>query len=139
MLFLIVACWQNISAYFEMTDFDNFYQKLLELAKSYEKKQTMLKINRDLNSDIIKIFGENNDSISKAKNGLEDMEELALTTAEHHPYWALLYNCSQISKTTLEKWDDELSNDDLDELEWLIAQLQNTCKKLKEQISSTKS
>ena len=139
MLFLIVACWQNISAYFEMTDFDNFYQKLLELAKSYEKKQTMLKINRDLNSDIIKIFGENNDSISKAKNGLEDMEELAITTAEHHPYWALLYNCSQISKTTLEKWDDELSNDDLDELEWLIAQLQNTCKKLKEQISSTKS
>ena len=139
MLFLIVACWQNISAYFEMTDFDNFYQKLLELAKSYEKKQTMLKINRDLNSDIIKIFGENNDSISKAKNGLEDMEELALTTAEHHPYWALLYNCSQISKTTLEKWDDELSNDDLDELEWLIAQLQNTCKKLKEQSSSTKS
>ena len=139
MLFLIVACWQNISAYFEMTDFDNFYQNLLELAKSYEKKQTMLKINRDLNSDIIKIFGENNDSISKAKNGLEDMEELALTTAEHHPYWALLYNCSQISKTTLEKWDDELSNDDLDELEWLIAQLQNTCKKLKEQISSTKS
>jgi len=122
-----------------MTDFDNFYQQLLELAKSYEKKQTMLKINRDLNSDIIKIFGENNNSISKAKNGLEDMEELALTTAEHHPYWALLYNCSQISKTTLEKWNDDLSNDDLDELEWLIGQLQNTCKKLKEQVSSTKS
>ena len=53
---------------------------------------------------------------SKAKIGLEDVSELAYTTAEHHPFWGLLYHCSQISKIALEKWDDNFTKEELDEI-----------------------
>ncbi len=49
----------------------------------------------------------NDDPVSRAERALYDIQELADSTAEHHPYWALLYNCSQISKLVLEKWNDE--------------------------------
>lgn len=119
-----------------MTDesFSNFYNSLLELVESYKNKKIMLKIEEDLESNIIRIFGENIDSISRAKNGMEDVAELAYTTAEHHPYWALLYHCTQIGKISLDKWNDHLSKEELDEIEWSLKELQNTCKKLRENL-----
>ncbi|KAG0511703.1 MAG: hypothetical protein V3T63_03645 [Nitrosopumilaceae archaeon] len=116
--------------------FSDFYESLLELVKSFEKKNTMLKIEEDLESNIISIFGENITSISRAKNGIEAVAELAYTTAEHHPYWALLYHCTQISKSSLEKWNDDFTKDELDEIEWSIDELKHTCKKLKEQLKN---
>ena len=116
-----------------MTSFEEVHRSLAELIKSFEEKKTQLKLETDLESNIIKIFGANIDSLSRAKNGLEDIAELANTATEHHPYWNLLYNCSQISRTVLEKWTDDLSNDELEEIEWSIKGLQYTCNKLKEQ------
>jgi hypothetical protein len=115
-----------------MTSFEDFYKSLLELVKSFEEKNIQVKIEEDLNSSIVKIFGERITALSRAKNGLSDVEELAFTTAEHHPYWNLLYQCSQISKTTLEKWEDELTEEELEEIQWSLDELKNTCKKLKE-------
>ena len=69
------------------------------------------------------------------KNGIEDVAELAYTVAEHHPYWGLLYNCTQIGKTALDKWNDNLSKEELDEIDWSIDELKNTLKKLKEDLS----
>lgn len=115
--------------------FSNFYKSLLELVKSYEKQNTMLKVEENLDSHIIRIYGEKTDSLSKAKNGMEDVAQLAYTVAEHHPYWGLLYNCTQIGKTTLDKWNDDFSEEELDEIEWSIAELKNTCKKLREDLS----
>jgi len=116
-----------------MADFSDFHKSLSELVKSFEEKNISLKIVKDPNSDVIKIFGEKTDSVSIAKNSLEDILELSFTTAEHHPYWNFLYNCSQISKIVLEKWNDEVSKEELDEIEWCIAELKNICTKLKEQ------
>ena len=39
-----------------MTNFENFYHDLIELAKKYELQNTPLKIEKDLENDIIKIF-----------------------------------------------------------------------------------
>lgn len=115
-----------------MTDFEDFYKSLLDFSKSYKEKNTMLQIQKDPDSDIIQIFGENIDSTSKAKLGVDQTAELAYTTAEHHPFWALLYNCSQISKTTLEKWNDEFTKDELDEIEWSINELKNALTKIRD-------
>lgn len=114
--------------------FSDFYKSLLELVKSFEDKQTMLKVESDLESNLIRIFGERASSLSRAKNGLADAAELAYTTAEHHPYWGLLYHCTQISKISLDKWDSEISKEELDEIEWSIDELKNMCKKLKEDL-----
>ena len=110
--------------------FSDFYKSLIELVKTFEEKDTILKVEEDLALNIIRIFGEGIDSVSRAKNGLEEVVELSYTTAEHHPYWALLYNCSQISKSILEKWNDELTEEDLSEIRWMISELENSCDKL---------
>jgi len=118
----------------EMTGakFSDFYESLLKLAKSFEDKNMLMKIQADLDANVIRIYGEKTDSIARAKLGLEEVSELAYTTAEHHPYWNLLYNSSQISKLVLEKWDDTITNEELDEISWQVEELKNTTKKLKE-------
>ena len=80
------------------------------------------------------IMDTNDDQVSRAERALYDIQELADSTAEHHPYWALLYNCSQISKLILEKWNDELTEDDISEIRWTISELENSYKKLKNKV-----
>ena len=118
----------------EMTSatFSEFYESILKLAKSFEDKDMLMKIQADLESNIIRIYGEKTDSIARARQGLEEVSELAYTTAEHHPYWNLLYNSSQISKLVLEKWDGAITNEELDEISWHTEELKNAAKKLKE-------
>ena len=76
------------------------------------------------------IMDPNDDPVSRAERALYDIQELADSTAEHHPYWALLYNCSQISKSILEKWNDDLTEEDLSEIRWMISELENSYDKL---------
>ena len=76
------------------------------------------------------IMDTHDDPVSRAENALYDIQELADSAAEHHPYWALLYNCSQISKLILEKWNDELTEEDLSEIRWMISELENSYDKL---------
>ena len=110
--------------------FSEFYKSLLQLVKIFEEKNVLLKVEEDDALNIIRIFGENADSVSRAKNGLEDVVELAYATAEHHPYWTLLYNSSLISKAVLEKWNEDLSEEDFSEIRWMVSELQNSCDKL---------
>jgi len=113
-----------------MTDFDNFYHDLIELVKKYEH-DLALKIEEDLEHDIIKIFGVKITSLARAQNGLNDMTELAYTTAEHHPYWNLLYNCSDIGHTILDKWEKSLSSDDVADIKWALKEINQTLEKIK--------
>lgn len=113
-----------------MATFEEFYESLKEVVDSYAKKDLMIKVEPDLESHIIKIFGENMSSLARAKNGLDDVSELAFATAEHHPYWNLLFHASQISKSVLEKWTGTLSKEELDEILWSLDELKNTCAKL---------
>ena len=119
-----------------MTDFKNFYHDLLELTKKYEMQNVPLKIEKDLENDIIKIFGEKITSLSRAQNGLNDVTELAYTTTEHHPYWNLIYNCSEITNSVLEKWKKTLSENDFSDIEWAIKELNQTLDKIKNRKSS---
>jgi len=127
------AC-RTSTTFLTMTSFKDFNDSLLELVKSFEEKKTQLKVESDLESNIIKIFGENIDSLSRAQNGLDEITELAYTVAEHHPYWNLLYQCAQISRTILDKWEDDLSKEEFEEIEWSIKELEHSCKKLKEKL-----
>ena len=76
----------------------------------------------------------NDDQVSRAERALYDIQELADSTAEHHPYWVLLYNCSQISKSILEKWNDDLTEEDLSEIRWMISELENSYNKLQNKV-----
>jgi len=119
----------------KMTSFDAFYNDLLELVNKHEKNNTPLKVEKDLETNIVKIFGENITALERAKNGLNDVTELAYATAEHHPYWNLLYNCSEITNTVLEKWKSELSKKDISDIEWSIKELKQSLEKITEKIN----
>ena len=119
-----------------MTDFETFYRDLLEFAKKYEDQNIPLKIEKDLENDTVKIFGEKISSLARAQNGLNDVTELAYTTAEHHPYWNLIYNCSEITNSVLEKWKSSLSDEDISDIEWAIKELNQTLDKIKKKNSS---
>ncbi len=93
-----------------MTNFENFYDDLLDLAKKYERQNTPLKIENDLEYNIIKIFGEKITSLARARNGLNDVAELAYTTAEHHPYWNLLYN-RRLRQSSMRNSKSQISDD----------------------------
>jgi hypothetical protein len=118
-----------------MTDFENFYHDLLDFVKKYDQN-IPLKIEKDLENDMIKIFGEKISSLSRAQNGLNDVTELAYTTAEHHPYWNLIYNCSEITNSVLDKWKSSLSKEDISDIEWAIKELTETLEKIKKRKSS---
>lgn len=121
----------------KMTAFDTFYNDLHELVDKHEKNNTPLKIEKDLETDIVKIFGENVTALARAKNGLNDVTELAYATAEHHPYWNLLYNCSEIANIVLEKWKSELSKKDASDIEWSIKELKQSLEKISEKINDS--
>ena len=106
--------------------FQSFFEELKLLVEKFEKKQTQIKMESDLDYDSVKIFGEKMDSVTRAKLGVDDAAELAYTIAEHHPYWAILYNCTEITKTILEKWNDQLTSEQLDEMKWNLKEIQNT-------------
>ena len=114
--------------------FSEFCEQVEKLAKSFQEKNISVKIQPDLEANIIRIYGEKTDSLARAKVGLDELSELAYTTAEHHPYWNLIYNSSQISKLALDKWDANLTREELDEISWYADELKNSCKKLKEKI-----
>jgi hypothetical protein len=115
-----------------MSDFEEFFNDLKKLVEKHEQKNTMVKLESDLENDIIKIFGEKISSLEKAKNGLNDVIELAYTTAEHHPYWNLLYQSSEIANTVLEKWKDKLSAEEISEIEWSLKEISQALEKIKE-------
>ena len=121
----------------KMTSFDAFYNDLLELVNKHEKNNTPLKVEKDLETNIVKIFGENITALTRAKNGLNDVTELAYATAEHHPYWNLLYNCSEITNIVLEKWKSELSKKDISDIEWSIKELKQSLEKITEKINDS--
>ena len=71
-----------------------------------------------------------NQLVKELTDLVDKMAELSYTTAEHHPYWKLLYSCVEISRIVLERWNDEISTDDVDEIRWMISELQNSLNKL---------
>ncbi len=112
------------------TTFSEFYESLEKLAKSFEQKNMQLRIRPDLDSNLIRIYGEKINSLELAKAGLDEISELAYSTAEHHPYWNLLYNDSQILKIVLEKWNETLTEEELKEIDWYADEIKNSLGKL---------
>lgn len=101
---------------------------VLEDLQNKEKISTKVGVDRD--ADIVRIYGEGSDHLRRASSGLDEMLELAYTTAEHHPYWAVLYHATEISKITLEKWESDLTADQVSEMLWRCDEIKTTLDRL---------
>ncbi|MEE8133239.1 MAG: hypothetical protein V3T40_06670 [Nitrososphaerales archaeon] len=94
-----------------------------KLAEGLQKQGITVKVSSDNEAGVIRICGESSDMLKRAIFGLQEASELAYTTAEHHPYWGIIYHALEISKITLEKWDGELDDNELSELLWRIEEI----------------
>lgn len=83
------------------------------------------KISVDRDAGIIRIYTEKSDYIKRASSALSELLELAYTTAEHHPYWLLLYHAAETCKMVVDKWDSDLSADQLSEMSWRCDEIRN--------------
>ena len=95
---------------------DMVAQTVKDALEQLQDVPTKMSVDRD--AGIVKIYGEKSDALAKASSGLAEVLELAYTTAEHHPYWGMLYHATEISKMLLEKWEGDLSNDNISEISW---------------------
>ena len=101
-----------------MSDIDRVLERIKPSLEGLQNENISTKLGVDRDAGIIRIYGEGSDYIKRASSGLSEVLELAYTTAEHHPYWALLYHATEICKATLEKWEAELTPDQISEMSW---------------------
>ena len=114
-----------------MSSMEKVIDEIKKLADDLHNNGVTLQVKADKESGIIKIYGEGSDALKRAIAGLHDVSELAYTTAEHHPYWGIVYHAGEISRITLEKWNDELNNDELGEIEWRVEEIKGTLERLR--------
>src|SRR5688572_4329452 len=101
-----------------------------KIIRELESKDVSAKVAYDEDASVIKIYGEGSDYVKRAHSGLSDIQELAYTTAEHHPYWAILYHASEISKTALEKWESQFTQDEISEMSWRCDEIKMALERL---------
>lgn len=106
-----------------MTTFADFLRDLEKLVQEHAQGSLALKVEKDSENNIVQVLGEKAVPLARARNGLEDVLELAHTTAEHHPFWSLLDNSAEIAATVLEKWHEEIAASELDEIKWHMKEL----------------
>lgn len=114
-----------------MPDMEKVAREVNRLAEVLQEQGITIKVEADGESGIIRIYGEGSDALKRAASGLHEVIELAYTTAEHHPYWAIVYHAGEIARMALEKWNGELSVDELGEMEWRIEEMKGTLGRLR--------
>lgn len=105
-------------------------ERIKSTLSDLEKDGITTKMGVDRDAGIVKIYTEKSDALKKASSGLAEMLELAYTTAEHHPYWGMLYHAAEISKILLEKWEDNLSTDNKGEIGWRCDEIRSALERV---------
>lgn len=114
-----------------MSSIDRVLERVKPVLEELESKDKIsTKVGIDKDAGIIRIYGEGSDYVRRASSGLEELLELAYTTAEHHPYWAVLYHAAEISKMTLEKWESDFSADQISEMSWRCDEIKTAINRL---------
>jgi hypothetical protein len=115
-----------------MSSIDRVLESIKPALDELQKKDILTRVGVDRDAGIIRIYGEGSDYIKRASSGLSEILELAYTTAEHHPYWLVLYHATEVCKAVLDKWESELSADQLSEMSWRCDEIKMALDKLAE-------
>ena len=115
-----------------MSDMEKVIDEVKRLVDHLQGQGVTLQVRADNESGIIKIYSEGSDALKRAVAGLYEVSELAYTTAEHHPYWGIIYHAGEIARIALEKWNGELNRDELSEIEWRAEEIRGALERLKQ-------
>ncbi|MFN4336620.1 MAG: hypothetical protein ACK4FV_03430 [Candidatus Nitrosocaldus sp.] len=101
-----------------------------ELKSIAERLNISVQVSMDEENNVLKVYTDGADMLKRARSGLRDVLELVYTTAEHHPYWNIAYNAAEILNILLERWNDTLDRNEMDELEWRAVELKHAIEKI---------
>ncbi len=113
-----------------MLNIDKVLDATKVMQEELQKQNIFFKVSVDKDASIVRIYGEGSHHIKRASSGLGEVMELAYTTAEHHPYWSILYNAAEICKSVLDKWDYELTADQMSEMSWRCNEIKMALERL---------
>lgn len=78
---------------------------------------------------ILTLYGPGASPLHQARRGLTDIEEMAQTAAEHHPYWRLLNGALESLRIILDNWEGDISEEDLADMRWAAGALSDAIQK----------
>jgi hypothetical protein len=114
-----------------MFGIDDILKRIKPILEELQQSENIsTKVSVDKDAHVIRIYGEGSDYKSNASLGLLEVLELAYATAEHHPYWLLLYHSAEICKMTIENWESELKEDYLSEMSWRCDEIKMALERL---------
>jgi hypothetical protein len=107
--------------------FRNIIQFINE--NKYDEK---IQVRMDSDNEILKIYSNNSSLLLRTNAAISEVLDMSYSSAEHHPYWMLLYNASEIVKSVLDVWDSEFSKDQISELNWRLDEIKSSLDRISE-------
>ena len=115
----------HVSSNAASKDIELIFKNILQFINENEYNE---KIQARINSDdeILKIYSNNCSLLRRTNAAVSEILDMSYSSAEHHPYWMLLYNASEIVKSVLDVWDSELSSDQISEINWRLEEMKSS-------------
>jgi pterin-4a-carbinolamine dehydratase len=114
-----------------MSGIDDVLKRIKPILEELQHSRTIsTKVSFDKDAQVIQIYGEGSNFKKRASFAISEVLELAYTTAEHHPYWLLLYHSVEICKMTIDNWDSELNEEYLSEMSWRCDEIKMALERL---------
>ena len=96
------------------------------------KYDERIQVRMDSDNEILKIYSNNSSLLLRTNAAISEVLDMSYSSAEHHPYWMLLYNASEIVKSVLDVWDSEFSKDQISELNWRLDEIKSSLDRISE-------
>ena len=112
----------------------SLHREILQTIQRYSDTHNIpIKFRHDAANHIIHIAGPQATPRARAAEGIKDAADLAQSTAEHHPYWGLLYHSVEIAEIVLEMWHDAVSKDHIEDMRWSLREMNTTLDRIARQ------
>ena len=117
----------------EDSEYDRLYNAICSIVAILKDEGIDIQTKFEKDSGYVGLYTSDAPILKRAKISLKELLELSYSTAEHHPFWNLLYNTSEIAKTILDYWDENFSHDQIKEMIWRNEEIKNVLNRLEKE------
>ena len=94
-----------------------------DIGRILDRNDEPLRMARYADAEIACVYGPGASALHRARHGLDHIEEMAYTAAEHHPYYRLLNGITEIARVVLDRWDGTIGTEDAERLRWSLSRM----------------
>lgn len=104
-----------------MAEFDDFQRMCSTVEAMLDNASTPVRWVRHPYTKIACMYGCDVSPLQRAQHGLEHIEEMGYTAAEHHPYYRLLNGIAEATRILLDRWDGTITPEEVDQMRWSLS------------------